>query len=127
MTNKDNFRMPNLGVLLVAVLTPTILVGVDSLVLPTQQGQQQCRGQPQHALRPSTKNQYISRLPIWHSQQHRQATVNMGSYSFALHSSTESALNGEKSEDDDSTIPEALETAKASKPQNPKTPREIFH
>lgn len=107
--------MANLGVLLVAVLTPTILVGVDSLVLPSQQGQQQCRGQPRHALRPSKKNQYISRLPIWYSQQHRQATVNMGTYSFALHSSTESALNGEKSEDDDSTIPEALETPKVSK------------
>lgn len=107
-----NCKRASFGFLLVAVLAPTLLVGVDSLVLPTQQGRQHCRSQTQHALDSTTKFQYKNRFPTWRIRQHQQATAKNRFDSFALHSSTESASGA----DDDATIADALEIPNGSSP-----------
>ena len=107
-----SYKRASFGFLLVAVLAPTLLVGVDSLVLPTQQGRQHCRSQTQHALDSTTKFQYKNSLPTWRSQQHRRSIKKNRFDSLALHSSTESASGA----DDDATIADALEIPNGSSP-----------
>jgi MATE family multidrug resistance protein len=137
MTTTKNRTTTPLGLLLVAILANTLLVGVDSLVLPTQQQQQQpCRGiQRNQRRRPQLLLKPLS-LPTTISQQRNEKQCSSALYSFtestsppedpsiAVNGANGSSKTSEDGDDDgDATTAISISTATATTTQTRKLER----